>query len=116
MTLAPTVARYRERGLDIVGPLPGDTIFVKALASQFDAVVAMYHDQGHIPVRLLGFSIDPKIGLWDSLRGVNITLGLPLIRTWADHGTAFDIAGQGVANAQSMIEAIEFERRLADAR
>ena len=74
------------------------------------------HSGQHHPAPLLGFSIDPKIGLWDSLRGVNITLGLPLIRTSADHGTAFDIAGQGVANAQSMIEAIEFARRLADAR
>ena len=85
---APTVARLRSEGHDVVGPLPGDTIFVKLRAGQFDAVVAMYHDQGHIPVKLLGFEIDPATGQWKNLSGVNITLGLPIIRTSVDHGTA----------------------------
>jgi 4-hydroxy-L-threonine phosphate dehydrogenase PdxA len=86
---------------------------VKMRARQFDAVVAMYHDQGHIPVKLLGFSVDPKTGAWDALSGVNITLGLSVIRTSVDHGTAFDIAGKGVASERSLIEAIEYAHRLA---
>ena len=87
-------------GCDVVGPVPGDTVFVKLRAGQYDAVVAMYHDQGHIPVKLLGFEVDPATGTWEDLSGVNITLGLPIIRTSVDHGTAFDIAGKGIANEQ----------------
>ena len=95
------------------GPVPGDTVFVKLRAGQFDAVVAMYHDQGHIPVKLLGFQVDPATGRWQELSGVNITLGLPIIRTSVDHGTAFDIAGKGIANEHSLIEAIDYAERLA---
>ena len=109
----PIVEDFRTRGFDVTGPVPGDTVFVKAAAGQFDAVVAMYHDQGHIPVKLLGFRIDPKSQAWTGLSGVNVTLGLPIIRTSVDHGTAFDIAGSGKANAQSMIEAIEYAAQLA---
>jgi 4-hydroxythreonine-4-phosphate dehydrogenase len=68
----------------------------------------MYHDQGHIPVKLLGFSVDKATGLWNALSGVNITLGLPIIRTSVDHGTAFDIAGRGIASETSLIEAIDY--------
>ncbi|WP_454019978.1 4-hydroxythreonine-4-phosphate dehydrogenase PdxA [Azospirillum sp. Marseille-Q6669] len=103
-------------GLDVVGPVPGDTVFVKLRAGQFDAVVAMYHDQGHIPVKLLGFHVDPATGRWDALNGVNITLGLPIIRTSVDHGTAFDIAGKGIANELSLIEAIDHAEKPAAAR
>jgi 4-hydroxythreonine-4-phosphate dehydrogenase len=110
---APTIAKAVADGLDVVGPIPGDTIFVKLRAGQYDAVVAMYHDQGHIPVKLLGFEVDPATGKWQELSGVNITLGLPIIRTSVDHGTAFDIAGQGIANERSLIEAIEYAERLA---
>ncbi|KAA1176478.1 4-hydroxythreonine-4-phosphate dehydrogenase PdxA [Rhizobium tropici] len=110
---APTIARAVSDGLDIVGPVPGDTVFVKLRAGQYDAVIAMYHDQGHIPVKLLGFEIDPATGKWMDLSGVNITLGLPIVRTSVDHGTAFDIAGKGIANERSLIEAIEFAERLA---
>jgi 4-phospho-D-threonate 3-dehydrogenase / 4-phospho-D-erythronate 3-dehydrogenase len=109
----PVIADMVAKGLDVVGPVPGDTVFVKLRAGQYDAVVAMYHDQGHIPVKLLGFEIDPATGKWQELSGVNITLGLPIIRTSVDHGTAFDIAGQGIANERSMIEAIEYAERLA---
>ena len=109
----PVIAKAVAEGLDVVGPVPGDTVFVKLRAGQYDAVIANYHDQGHIPVKLLGFEIDPATGRWDALSGVNITLGLPIIRTSVDHGTAFDIAGQGIANARSMIEAIEYAERLA---
>ena len=111
---APTIAKAVADGLDVAGPVPGDTVFVKLRAGQYDAVVAMYHDQGHIPVKLLGFEIDPSTGQWQELSGVNITLGLPIIRTSVDHGTAFDIAGKGIANERSMIEAIEYAERLAN--
>ncbi|MBR0755433.1 4-hydroxythreonine-4-phosphate dehydrogenase PdxA [Bradyrhizobium jicamae] len=110
---APTIAKAVADGLDVVGPVPGDTIFVKLRAGQYDAAVAMYHDQGHIPVKLLGFQVDPATGRWQELSGVNITLGLPIIRTSVDHGTAFDIAGQGIANEHSLIEAIDYAERLA---
>ncbi len=110
----PTIARAVADGFDVVGPVPGDTVFVKLRGGQYDAVVAMYHDQGHIPVKLLGFEIDPATGVWTDLSGVNITLGLPIVRTSVDHGTAFDIAGRGIASERSLIEAIEFAERLAD--
>jgi 4-hydroxythreonine-4-phosphate dehydrogenase len=103
--LAPAVARARERGIDIAGPLPADTIFVRASRGEFDAVIACYHDQGLIPVKLLAFG-----------RAVNVTLGLPIIRTSVDHGTAFDIAGRGTADHSSLVEAIRLAARLAAAR
>jgi 4-hydroxythreonine-4-phosphate dehydrogenase len=109
----PLITKMVAEGLDIIGPVPGDTVFVKLRAGQYDAVVAMYHDQGHIPVKLLGFEVDPATGKWQELSGVNITLGLPIVRTSVDHGTAFDIAGKGIANERSMIEAIEYAERLA---
>jgi 4-hydroxythreonine-4-phosphate dehydrogenase len=109
----PTIAAAVADGMDVLGPIPGDTVFVKLRAGQYDAVVAMYHDQGHIPVKLLGFSVDPATGRWEALSGVNITLGLPVIRTSVDHGTAFDIAGKGIASERSLIEAIEYAERLA---
>jgi 4-phospho-D-threonate 3-dehydrogenase / 4-phospho-D-erythronate 3-dehydrogenase len=114
--IAPVVESYRAEGMDITGPVPGDTVYVKALAGQFDAVVAMYHDQGHIAVKTLGFVMDPSSGRMSALSGVNVTLGLPIVRTSVDHGTAFDIAGKGVANPQSLIEAIEVAARLVGAR
>jgi 4-phospho-D-threonate 3-dehydrogenase / 4-phospho-D-erythronate 3-dehydrogenase len=113
---APVIAECVASGLDVVGPVPGDTIFVKLRAGQYDAVVAMYHDQGHIPVKLLGFNVDPATGKWNALSGVNITLGLPIIRTSVDHGTAFDIAGKGIASETSLIEAIDYAVKLAAAR
>ncbi|HET7883959.1 MAG TPA: 4-hydroxythreonine-4-phosphate dehydrogenase PdxA [Acetobacteraceae bacterium] len=109
----PVVEQCRTDGMDVTGPVPGDTVFVKLRARQFDAVVAMYHDQGHIPVKLLGFDVDPATGTWRALSGVNITLGLPVIRTSVDHGTAFDIAGKGIASEESLIEAIDYAERLA---
>lgn len=112
----PVVAAMRKEGFNVEGPIPGDTIFVKAMGGQFDAVVAMYHDQGHVPVKLLGFKIDEKSGEWVDLSGVNITLGLPFVRTSVDHGTAFDIAGKGVAKEGSLMEAIEIAERLVRGR
>ncbi len=110
---APVIAQAVADGMDVVGPVPGDTVFVKLRAGQYDAVIANYHDQGHIPVKLLGFEIDPATGKWNDLSGVNITMGLPIIRTSVDHGTAFDIAGQGIANPRSLIEAVEYAELLA---
>jgi 4-hydroxythreonine-4-phosphate dehydrogenase len=112
----PVIEAYRRQGWDVTGPVPGDTVFVKLRARQYDAVVAMYHDQGHIPVKLLGFNIDPETGEWKALSGINVTLGLPIIRTSVDHGTAFDIAGRGIASADSLVEAIDYALRLAAVR
>jgi 4-phospho-D-threonate 3-dehydrogenase / 4-phospho-D-erythronate 3-dehydrogenase len=109
----PTVDALVEEGHDVLGPIPGDTVFVKLRAGQYDAVVAMYHDQGHIPVKLLGFSVDEQTGRWNALSGVNITLGLPIVRTSVDHGTAFDIAGQGIASPSSLMEALDSAIELA---
>jgi 4-phospho-D-threonate 3-dehydrogenase / 4-phospho-D-erythronate 3-dehydrogenase len=114
--IRPVVDEFRARGEQVSGPIPGDTVYVKALAGQFDALIAMYHDQGHIPVKMLGFAMDPTSGQMSALSGVNVTLGLPIVRTSVDHGTAFDIAGKGIANAQSMIEAIELAAKLVAAR
>ncbi|QEX18368.1 4-hydroxythreonine-4-phosphate dehydrogenase 1 [Hypericibacter terrae] len=112
----PVIAQLRAEGHEIEGPVPGDTVFVKLRGRRYDAVVAMYHDQGHIPVKLLGFSVDPVTGKWDALSGVNVTLGLPIVRTSVDHGTAFDIAGKGIANERSLIEAIDCAIQLGAAR
>jgi 4-phospho-D-threonate 3-dehydrogenase / 4-phospho-D-erythronate 3-dehydrogenase len=109
---APLVAALCAQGWKLDGPVPGDTVFVKLRAGRYDAVVAMYHDQGHIPVKLLGFEVDPVTGSWIALNGVNITLGLPVIRTSVDHGTAFDIAGRNIASEQSLIDAIEYAHAL----
>jgi 4-hydroxythreonine-4-phosphate dehydrogenase len=101
--LRPAVEAARARGIDIRGPFPGDTIFLRASRGEFDAVIACYHDQGLIPIKLLAFG-----------RAVNVTLGLPIIRTSVDHGTAFDIAGKGVADPSSMIEATLLAARLCE--
>jgi len=103
--LGPAVEAARARGINIQGPFPGDTIFVRAVRGEFDAVIACYHDQGLIPVKLLAFGT-----------AVNVTLGLPIIRTSVDHGTAFDIAGKGVADPSSMIEATLLAARLATSK
>jgi 4-hydroxythreonine-4-phosphate dehydrogenase len=100
--ITPAVEACRAKGWDVEGPLPADTLFFRAGRGDFDLVVAMYHDQGHGPVKVLGIEA-----------GVNITVGLPVIRTSVDHGTAFDIAGKGIANERSLIEAIEYAERLA---
>jgi 4-hydroxythreonine-4-phosphate dehydrogenase len=100
--IAPAIAACRARGIDVSGPYPADTLFVRATRGEFDVVVACYHDQGLIPVKLIAFG-----------QAVNVTLGLPIVRTSVDHGTAFDIAGKGVADPQSMIAAVLLAARLA---
>lgn len=103
--LAPAVAAARKAGIAIQGPFPADTVFVRASRGEFDCVLACYHDQGLIPVKLLAFG-----------QAVNVTIGLPIIRTSVDHGTAFDIAGRGVADAGSMIEAVKLAAQMATRR
>lgn len=103
--LRPAVAACAARGIAVSGPFPADTIFVRAMRGEFDVVIACYHDQGLIPVKMAGFG-----------KAVNVTLGLPIIRTSVDHGTAFDIAGTGTADPSSMIEAVTLAARLAAAR
>jgi 4-hydroxythreonine-4-phosphate dehydrogenase len=105
--IIPAVARARAEGINAEGPLPPDTVFVKALGGAYDVVVAMYHDQGHIPLKLAGFKLDGETGLFTQMSGINCTLGLPIIRTSVDHGTAYDRAGKNSSNEQSMAEAIE---------
>lgn len=102
--LVPAVQDARKAGIDISGPLPGDTVFVRAARAEFDAVIACYHDQGLIPIKMAAFG-----------EAVNVTLGLPIIRTSVDHGTAFDIAGKGIANPESMVQAVLLAVRLAAA-
>ncbi len=102
--IVPAIDTVRAEGIDAVGPLPADTLFFRARRGEFDCVVAMYHDQGHGPVKVLGLEA-----------GVNITIGLPVVRTSVDHGTAFDIAGTGVADERSMIEALKQAVNLAGA-
>jgi 4-hydroxythreonine-4-phosphate dehydrogenase len=103
--LGPAVEACRGDGIEVSGPLPADTAFLRATRGEFDAVIACYHDQGLIPVKLLAFG-----------RAVNVTLGLPIIRTSVDHGTAFDIAGKGIADPASLIEAVLLAARLASGR
>ena len=103
--LVPAIRRARARRVNIEGPIPGDTVFVRAARGEFDCVIACYHDQGLIPVKLLAFG-----------NAVNVTIGLPIIRTSVDHGTAFDIAGKGVADAGSMIAAVKLAAAMASAR
>ena len=114
--ITPVIKEYIAKGIDVSGPVPGDTVFIKLRGNHFDAVVAMYHDQGHIPVKLLGFNVDPATEQWQAISGVNVTLGLPILRTSVDHGTAFDIAGKGIANADSMIDAAEYALKLLEGR
>lgn len=111
--IVPAIEKARILGIDAEGPVPADTLFSKVKGGRYDAAVAMYHDQGHIPVKVTGFVLNTKTKRWESVKGVNITLGLPIIRTSVDHGTAFDQAGKGTANEESMICAIEYAVRLA---
>jgi 4-hydroxythreonine-4-phosphate dehydrogenase len=108
--IAPAVERAREAGVDAVGPESPDTVYVHAADGAYDCVVSMYHDQGHIPIKMLGFSGG------EAVSGVNVTIGLPIVRTSVDHGTAFDIAGEGVASETSLVEAVEVAAEMARVR
>ena len=99
--IEPAVERAREEGINVEGPESPDTVYVQAARGMYDCVVSMYHDEGHIPIKMLGFSEGGEVS------GVNMTIGLPIVRTSVDHGTAFDIAGEGIASPRSMVDAIE---------
>jgi 4-hydroxythreonine-4-phosphate dehydrogenase len=114
--IIPAIAKARTDGLNVTGPVPPDTVFVRALGGDFDIVVAMYHDQGHIPLKLCGFKMDPATGLYSQMSGINTTIGLPIVRTSVDHGTAFDRAGKNRANEESMVDAINMAITITENR
>lgn len=111
--IIPAIEAAAREGICIDGPVPPDTVFSKAYGGWYDIVVAMYHDQGHIPLKVLGFVYNREKQAWDTVEGVNITLGLPIIRASVDHGTAFDQVGKGIANELSLENAISYAVQLA---
>ncbi len=113
LEITPAVEELRQRGFDVVGPVPPDSLFAKAKCGQFDGCVAMYHDQGHIPFKVVGFNWNQETGRMDSVKGVNITLGLPIIRVSVDHGTAFDVAGKGIASDDALVLSIDYATKMA---
>lgn len=113
LEIIPAVAELAARGFNVAGPVPPDTLFAKAKCGQFDGCVAMYHDQGHIPFKVVGFNWNAETGKMDSVKGVNITLGLPIIRVSVDHGTAFDVAGKGIASEDAMMISIDYATKMA---
>ncbi len=114
--IIPAILEANALGFDVEGPVPPDTMFVKAVQGKYDGCVAMYHDQGHIPFKLEGFQWDNEKQTMKSVKGVNITLGLPIIRTSVDHGTAFEIAGKGIASPDAMLVAIDYAILMAKHR
>jgi 4-hydroxythreonine-4-phosphate dehydrogenase len=106
--IIPAIGEAQNMGIQADGPHPPDTVFPKMKGGQYDVVVCMYHDQGHIPVKLMGFHYDHKRQKWEGMSGVNITLGLPIIRVSVDHGTAFDKGGKGEADPGSMKQALRY--------
>ena len=111
--IIPAIEELQQRGFDVEGPVPPDSIFAKAKCGKFDGCVAMYHDQGHIPLKVCAFNWNKETGKMESASGVNITLGLPIIRVSVDHGTAFDVAGKGIANDSAMTLSIDYATRMA---
>jgi len=112
LEIVPAIKSAKAEGIDAEGPFPPDTLFALARGGRFDGCVAMYHDQGHIPFKLAGFEWDEESGSMKSVRGVNITLGLPIIRTSVDHGTAFEIAGKGIASPDALMYAVGYALKL----
>ena len=104
--IIPAVEEAKSRGYNVEGPVPADSIYSKAKGGWYDIVVSMYHDQGHIPMKLSGFVWNEERKQWDEISGINVTLGLPIIRVSVDHGTAFGKAGKGIANSGSLCDAI----------
>ncbi len=111
--IIPAIAAAQAAGIRADGPHPPDTFYAKAVSGYYDICVAMYHDQGHIPVKVTGFHFDRATNAWDRVNGINVSLGMPIIRTSVDHGTAFDQAGQGTASDASLLDAIDYAARLA---
>ncbi len=111
--IMPAIEQARAEGIDAIGPCPPDSVFSEMNGGWYDIVVCMYHDQGHIPTKVLGFVYDRDAQGWKAVEGVNITLGLPIIRTSVDHGTAFALAGKGTSNELSLVNAIDYALRMA---
>lgn len=110
--ILPAIELAKAKGIDVDGPVPADALYALANGGKYDGCVAMYHDQGHIPFKVVGFEWDRKTGAMKSVKGVNITLGLPIIRTSVDHGTAFEVAGKGVASCDALLYAIDYAIKL----
>ncbi len=111
--IKPAIEMAKEKGINAIGPLPADSVFSQMLGGWYDIVVCMYHDQGHIPTKTIGFVYDRDKQEWKAVEGVNITLGLPIIRTSVDHGTGFALAGKGTSNELSLVNAIDYALRMA---
>ena len=111
--ITPAVEELLQRGFNVDGPVPPDSLFAKARCGKYDGCVAMYHDQGHIPFKVVGFQWDKETGKMEAAKGVNITLGLPIIRVSVDHGTAFDVAGKGIASPDAMLLSIDYATKMA---
>ena len=111
--IKPAIEMAKEKGINAIGPLPADSVFSQMLGGWYDIVVCMYHDQGHIPTKTIGFVYDREKQEWKAVEGVNITLGLPIIRTSVDHGTGFALAGKGTSNELSLVNAIDYALRMA---
>ena len=114
--ITPAIEAARAEGIDASGPFPPDSVFSKLRGGWYDIVVCMYHDQGHIPLKVVGFVYNQEAGKWDAVEGINLTLGLPIVRVSVDHGTAFDQAGTGMANELSLMNAIDYAARLSRSR
>ncbi|MBQ9048854.1 MAG: 4-hydroxythreonine-4-phosphate dehydrogenase PdxA [Solobacterium sp.] len=114
--IIPAINAAKEKGINAIGPLPPDSAFSQMLGGWYDITVCMYHDQGHIPTKTIGFVYDREKQAWKAVEGVNITLGLPIIRTSVDHGTDFYHAGKGESNELSLVNAIDYALRMAATR
>lgn len=114
--IQPAIDAAKAEGIDAIGPCPPDTVFPQMHGGWYDICVCMYHDQGHIPTKMLGFVYDRDLQEWKAVEGVNITLGLPIIRTSVDHGTGFDLAGKGASSELSLVNAIDYAIRMARGR
>ncbi len=111
--IIPAIEAAKAEGINAIGPMPADSVFSEMLGGWYDMVVCMYHDQGHIPTKTIGFVYDRDKQQWKAVEGINITLGLPIIRTSVDHGTAFGLAGKGTASELSLVNAIDYALRMA---
>ena len=114
--IKPAIEAAKAEGINAIGPIPPDSVFPEALGGWYDVVVCMYHDQGHIPLKTVGFVYDRDKQAWKAVEGVNVTLGLPIIRTSVDHGTGFALAGKGTSNEMSLVNAIDYAIRMISGR
>lgn len=114
--IKPAIEAAKAEGINAIGPIPPDTVFSEMHGGWYDITVCMYHDQGHIPTKVLGFVYDREAQNWKAVEGINVTLGLPIIRTSVDHGTSFALAGKGIANELSLVNAIDYALRMAKGR